>query len=238
MEAGQTMQPGGSSVTLAHVGKAFGALKALDDISLSIAAGTVQGVIGPPGAGKSTLLRCIAGRETIDRGTIRLGGEPVTASDAGVAPLIGARADLPEHMTALQQIIEGPLSRLRRPRREMVAAAMAALERVGLAGRRDAYPGELSGAERQRVAIARALAVRPGLTLFDASTAALPSGQAGDVLELMRSLAAGGMTMIVVTDELDFLREVADDVAVMAGGAIVAQGPPQTVLAGMTALLP
>ncbi|MCO5091440.1 amino acid ABC transporter ATP-binding protein [Bosea sp. (in: a-proteobacteria)] len=226
MDAAQGTEADGVSVTLAHVEKSFGGVRALDDVSLSVGAGTVLCVIGPPGAGKSTLLRCVGGLETIDRGTIRLDGGPV-------APLIGERADLPEAMTALQQIIEGPLSGLKRPRRQLVAAAMAALERVGLADRRDAYPAELSGAERQCVAIARALAVRPGLMLFDAPTAGLEPDEAGAVLEVMRGLAAGGMTMIVVTDALDFVRAAASAVIFMDEGKIVAPAPGLAMRAGL-----
>jgi polar amino acid transport system ATP-binding protein len=136
-------------------------------------------------------------------------------------------------MTALQQIIEGPLSGLKRPRREIVAQAMAALERVGLAGRRDAYPGELSEGERRRVAIACALAVRPRLMLFDAPTAALAPEQAVEVLAVMRDLAAGGMTMIVVTDDPDFVRAVASAAVFMDKGEIAGPAPGLAMRAGL-----
>lgn len=221
----------GAAVKIAHVSKRFGALTALNSVSFSIEPGKVLCLVGPPGAGKSTLLRCIGGREAIDQGTIGIDGEPIGPESAPhVIGMVSRQPDLFDHMTALQHIIEGPLALLRRPRREIAMAAMTALERVGLAERRDAYPSELSGGERQRVAIARALAAKPRLMLFDEPTAGLDLDAAGEVLDVMRNLAASGLTLIVATHELSFISAVADDVACMIGGEIVEQGPPRNVL--------
>ena len=233
-------------VTIANVSKLFGDLKALNNVSLSIEPGTVQCIIGPSGSGKSTLLRCINQLEKIDQGAIRVDGELIGYRRVGdelheltdieiarqrlVTGMVFQRFNLFNHMTALQNIIEGPLTVLKRPRKEIVAEAMALLERVGLAEKRDSYPSELSGGQQQRIAIARALAMKPKLMLFDEPTSALDPELVGEVLNVMRDLAASGMTMIVVTHELGFAREVASDVVFMDKGEIVEQGPPQTVL--------
>ncbi|MGO4407389.1 amino acid ABC transporter ATP-binding protein [Bosea sp. RAF48] len=233
-------------VAIANVSKFFGDLKALNDVSLSIEPGMVQCIIGPSGSGKSTLLRCINQLEKIDQGAIRVDGEligyrrvgnelheltdPEIARQRLVTGMVFQRFNLFNHMTALQNIIEGPLTVLKRPRKEIVAEATALLERVGLADKRDAYPSELSGGQQQRIAIARALAMKPKLMLFDEPTSALDPELVGEVLNVMRDLAASGMTMIVVTHELGFAREVANDVVFMDKGEIVEQGPPQTVL--------
>ncbi|KRE02769.1 ectoine/hydroxyectoine ABC transporter ATP-binding protein EhuA [Bosea sp. Root670] len=233
-------------VTIANVSKIFGELKALNDVSLSIQPGTVQCIIGPSGSGKSTLLRCINQLEKIDKGAIRVDGELIGYRRVGdelheltdveiarqrlVTGMVFQRFNLFNHMTALQNIIEGPLTVLKQPRKQIVAEATALLERVGLADKRDAYPSELSGGQQQRVAIARALAMKPKLMLFDEPTSALDPELVGEVLNVMRDLAASGMTMIVVTHELGFAREVAGDVVFMDKGEIVEQGPPQTVL--------
>ena len=233
-------------VTAANVTKRFGELRALNDVSLTIAPGAVQCIIGPSGSGKSTLLRCINQLEKIDQGAIRVDGEligyrrvgdelheltdPEIARQRLVTGMVFQRFNLFNHMTALQNIIEGPLTVLKRPRKEIVAEAMALLERVGLAEKRDSYPSELSGGQQQRIAIARALAMKPKLMLFDEPTSALDPELVGEVLNVMRDLAASGMTMVVVTHELGFAREVAGDVVFMDKGEIVEQGPPQTVL--------
>ena len=233
-------------VTIANVSKFFGELKALNNVSLSIEPGMVQCIIGPSGSGKSTLLRCINQLEKIDQGAIRVDGEligyrrvgdelheltdPEIARQRLATGMVFQRFNLFNHMTALQNIIEGPLTVLKRPRKEIVAEAMALLERVGLAEKRDSYPSELSGGQQQRIAIARALAMKPKLMLFDEPTSALDPELVGEVLNVMRDLAASGMTMIVVTHELGFAREVANDVVFMDKGEIVEQGPPQTVL--------
>ncbi|WP_293798501.1 amino acid ABC transporter ATP-binding protein [uncultured Bosea sp.] len=233
-------------VTIANVSKIFGELKALNNVSLAIEPGTVQCIIGPSGSGKSTLLRCINQLEKIDQGAIRVDGELIgyrrvgdelhELTDAEIARqrlvtgMVFQRFNLFNHMTALQNIVEGPLTVLKQPRKQIIAEAMALLERVGLADKRDSYPSELSGGQQQRVAIARALAMKPKLMLFDEPTSALDPELVGEVLNVMRDLAASGMTMIVVTHELGFAREVAGDVVFMDKGEIVEQGPPQTVL--------
>lgn len=233
-------------VVAASVTKQFGPLKALNKVSLSVLPGAVQCIIGPSGSGKSTLLRCINQLEKIDAGAIMVAGELIgyrrvgnelhELSDVEIARqrlktgMVFQRFNLFNHMTVLQNIIEGPLTVLKRPRRETIAEAMALLERVGLAEKRDSYPIELSGGQQQRIAIARALAMKPQLMLFDEPTSALDPELVGEVLNVMRDLAASGMTMIVVTHELGFAREVANDVVFMDKGEIVEQGPPQQVL--------
>lgn len=232
VSAAQTMKAG-AAVSIAHASKRFGEVKALSGVSLAIGPGMVQCLIGPPGAGKSTLLRCIGGAEAIDEGTLHLDGAPIeteTARQGLVVGMVPQRPELFDHMTALQHILEGPLALLRRSRRDTVVEAMAALERVGLADRRDSYPSELSGGERQRLAIARALVAKPRLLLLDEPTAGLDPGAAGEVLDVMRRLAGSGLTLIVATHELGFISEVADDVAFMDGGEIVEQGLPQSIL--------
>ncbi|MGX1786070.1 amino acid ABC transporter ATP-binding protein [Bosea sp. NPDC055332] len=233
-------------VVAASVTKQFGPLKALNNVSLSVVPGAVQCIIGPSGSGKSTLLRCINQLEKIDAGAITVAGELIgyrrvgnelhELSDAEIARqrlktgMVFQRFNLFNHMTVLQNIIEGPLTVLKRPRREIVAEGMALLERVGLAEKRDSYPIELSGGQQQRIAIARALAMKPQVMLFDEPTSALDPELVSEVLNVMRDLAASGMTMIVVTHELGFAREVASDVVFMDKGEIVEQGPPQQVL--------
>jgi polar amino acid transport system ATP-binding protein len=233
-------------VVAANVTKQFGPLKALNTVSLEVMPGTVQCIIGPSGSGKSTLLRCINQLEKIDKGAIMVAGELIgyrragdelrELSDAEIARqrlktgMVFQRFNLFNHMTALQNIIEGPVTVLKRPRREAIAEAEALLARVGLSAKRDAYPIELSGGQQQRIAIARALAMKPELMLFDEPTSALDPELVGEVLTVMRDLAATGMTMIVVTHELGFAREVAGDVVFMDKGEIVERGTPQEVL--------
>ncbi|WP_152012482.1 MULTISPECIES: amino acid ABC transporter ATP-binding protein [unclassified Bosea (in: a-proteobacteria)] len=233
-------------VVAASVTKQFGPLKALNKVSLSVLPGAVQCIIGPSGSGKSTLLRCINQLEKIDAGAITVAGELIgyrrvgnelhELSDVEIARqrlktgMVFQRFNLFNHMTVLQNIIEGPLTVLKRPRREIIAEGMALLERVGLAEKRDSYPIELSGGQQQRIAIARALAMKPQVMLFDEPTSALDPELVGEVLNVMRDLAATGMTMIVVTHELGFAREVASDVVFMDKGEIVEQGPPPQVL--------
>jgi polar amino acid transport system ATP-binding protein len=228
------------------VTKRFGTLAALDDVSLEIAPGEVVCIVGPSGSGKSTLLRCINQLERIDSGAIWVdgeltgfrqeGGRLVELTDRDIARqrlasgMVFQRFNLFAHMTALQNIIEGPVTVLKRPRRDAIAEAEALLARVGLAEKRDAYPSELSGGQQQRVAIARALAMKPRLMLFDEPTSALDPELVGEVLAVMRDLARSGMTMIVVTHELGFAREVASRVVFMDQGRLVEQGPPAQVL--------
>ena len=233
-------------VVAADVRKTFGSVQALDGVSIEISAGRVLCIVGPSGSGKSTFLRCINQLERIDSGAIWVDGELVgyrrvgdklyELTDAEVARqrlasgMVFQRFNLFQHLTAIENIIEGPVTVQKRRRSEAIDEAMALLERVGLAAKRDAYPSELSGGQQQRVAIARALAMRPKLMLFDEPTSALDPELVGDVLAVMRNLASSGMTMIVVTHELGFAREVANEVVFMDQGAIVERGPPQDVL--------
>ncbi|MEI8147102.1 MAG: amino acid ABC transporter ATP-binding protein [Alphaproteobacteria bacterium] len=233
-------------VVAVDVVKSFGRLNALDGVSISVPRGEVACVIGPSGSGKSTLLRCINQLETITAGALWVDGELAgyrrvgdtlrELSDREIARqrlacgMVFQRFNLFHHMTALANIIEGPMRVLGRPRAEAVDEAMTLLARVGLTDKRDAYPIELSGGQQQRVAIARALAMRPKLMLFDEPTSALDPELVGEVLGVMRDLAASGMTMLVVTHELGFAREVASRVVFMDHGRIVEDGPPSTVL--------
>lgn len=233
-------------VVAADVRKAFGSVQALDGVSIEIPAGQVLCIVGPSGSGKSTLLRCINQLERIDSGAIwvdgeligyrRVGNKLYELTDAEIARqrlssgMVFQRFNLFQHMTALENIVEGPVTVQKRRRNEVIDEAMALLKRVGLSEKRDAYPSELSGGQQQRVAIARALAMKPKLMLFDEPTSALDPELVGEVLAVMRDLARSGMTMIVVTHELGFAREVANEVVFMDRGAIVERGSPQEVL--------
>jgi polar amino acid transport system ATP-binding protein len=233
-------------VVAVNVHKYFGNLCALKNVSIDLAKGEVLCVIGPSGSGKSTFLRCINQLEKIDQGAIWIDGELVgfrrdgdalyELSDKEIAQqristgMVFQRFNLFGHMTALQNIIEGPLTVQKRTRAEVTQEALALLKRVGLLDKRDVYPAQLSGGQQQRVAIARALAMRPKLMLFDEPTSALDPELVGEVLAAMRDLAESGMTMIVVTHELGFAREVASRVVFMDVGTIVESGSPQEVL--------
>ncbi|MGK9165199.1 amino acid ABC transporter ATP-binding protein [Inquilinus limosus] len=233
-------------VVAADVHKHFGSLHALQGVSLQVERGEVLCIIGPSGSGKSTLLRCINQLESVDGGAVWVDGELAgfrrdgdalyALTDREVARqrlasgMVFQRFNLFAHMTVLANIIEGPVTVQKRPKAEAVAEAMTLLQRVGLADKRDAYPAELSGGQQQRIAIARALAMKPKLMLFDEPTSALDPELVGEVLAVMRDLAASGMTMIVVTHELGFAREVANRVVFMDRGRIVEMGPPQQVL--------
>jgi polar amino acid transport system ATP-binding protein len=233
-------------VVAVNVHKYFGNLCALKNVSIDVAKGEVLCVIGPSGSGKSTFLRCINQLEKTDQGAIWIDGELVgfrrdgdalyELSDKEIAQqristgMVFQRFNLFGHMTALQNIIEGPLTVQKRARAEVTQEALALLKRVGLLDKRDVYPAQLSGGQQQRVAIARALAMRPKLMLFDEPTSALDPELVGEVLAAMRDLAESGMTMIVVTHELGFAREVASRVVFMDEGAIVESGSPQEVL--------
>ena len=237
----------GPMVRIAAANRHFGSYHALRDIDLEVAPGEVVCVIGPSGSGKSTLLRCIHQLEVIDSGAIWVAGElagyRVVGSalhpldDAAIAVqrrkvgMVFQRFNLFAHLTVLQNLIEGPVTVHKRPRTEAVAHARELLARVGLSDRENHYPSELSGGQQQRVAIARALAMRPQLMLFDEPTSALDPELVGEVLATMRDLAASGMTMVVVTHELGFAREVAERVVFMDAGAIVETGPTASVLA-------
>jgi ABC-type polar amino acid transport system, ATPase component len=221
-------------IAVSHVSKAFGANQVLRDVSFEVARGEVVCLIGPSGSGKSTVLRCINGLETHDGGDIRVDGISVTrqtlpAIRAKLA-MVFQRFNLFPHRTVLENVIEGPIHAQGRPRAEAEAEARELLAKVGVGDKADMLPGRLSGGQQQRVGIARALAMKPQAILFDEPTSALDPERVGDVLRIMRDLAAEGMTMVIVTHEMDFAREVADRVLFMDGGEIVEAGPARELL--------
>jgi polar amino acid transport system ATP-binding protein len=233
-------------VEIRGVQKSFGHTPVLKDVSLAIPSGSVTCLIGPSGSGKTTLLRCVNRLETVDAGIILVDGELVGATrhrgrlveakESAIARtrrhtgMVFQRFNLFPHRTVLENVIEGPTQVLGRLRAEVTEEAMVLLERVGLADKAAAYPQELSGGQQQRIAIARALAMKPKLMLFDEPTSALDPELVGEVLSVMKDLAFEGMTMMVVTHELGFAREVSDQVVFMAGGVVVESGPPDAVL--------
>ena len=228
------------------VHKRFGRLEVLKGISLRVRPSEVMCVIGPSGSGKSTFLRCINHLEKIDAGRLWVDGELVGYRQRGdrlyelrdreVARkrqeigMVFQRFNLFPHMTALQNVTEAPLRVKGEPRAQIRERAHALLRQVGLADKANAYPRELSGGQQQRVAIARALAMRPKLMLFDEPTSALDPELVGDVLTVMRQLAEDGMTMVVVTHEMGFAREVGDSLVFMDNGVVVEHGAPRDVI--------
>ncbi|MEV7280308.1 amino acid ABC transporter ATP-binding protein [Streptomyces sp. NPDC093111] len=235
-----------SKVRIRSVRKSFGALEVLRGIDLDVRPGEVTVILGPSGSGKSTLLRTINHLEKVDSGSISVDGTLVGYRRSGdklyelrEREILRQRTrigfvfqnfHLFPHLTVLENIVEAPVSALKRPRKEAELAALTLLERVGLADKAHAYPKQLSGGQQQRVAIARALALEPSLLLFDEPTSALDPELVGEVLDVIKDLAASGTTMIVVTHEIGFAREVADTVVFMDEGRIVEQGPPAEVL--------
>jgi len=229
------------------VHKRFGRLEVLCGITLEVGRGEVMCVIGPSGSGKSTFLRAINHLEKINSGRLSVDGDLVgyreqggklhELRDSDVARrraeigMVFQRFNLFPHKTALENVIEAPRLVRGVPKAQAIEEAKALLERVGLADKLESYPSQLSGGQQQRVAIARALAMKPKLMLFDEPTSALDPELVGDVLDVMRGLAADGMTMIVVTHEMGFAREVADKLVFMDGGVIVESGDPREVLA-------
>lgn len=232
------------AVKITRAYKAFGALQVLKGVDLDVEPGTVTVILGPSGSGKSTLLRLINQLETLDGGSIEVDGElmgfkPVTHNGKQVLQtlddreiarqrtklgMVFQRFNLFPHMTALQNVMEAPVHVAGMSKADAKDRAMKELRRVGLADRADHYPMQLSGGQQQRVAIARALAMNPEIMLFDEPTSALDPELVGEVLKVMRSLADDGMTMIVVTHEIGFAREVADQVVFMDGGVVQESG--------------
>lgn len=226
--------------------KRFNGITVLNGIDLQVARGETVCIIGPSGSGKSTFLRCLNHLETIDAGRVEIDGETMgyerhrghlrELTDRDIARqrqrvgMVFQSFNLFAHRTVLQNIIEAPTQIKQEPRNDAVAHAHDLLQKVGLGDRADAYPRELSGGQQQRVAIARALAMRPAVMLFDEPTSALDPELVGEVLTVMRGLAASGMTMIVVTHELGFARDVADRLIFMDGGTIIEEGPPTELL--------
>ncbi len=233
-------------VRIEGVHKNFGPLHVLNGIDLVINRGEVVVLLGASGSGKSTLLRCINHLETVSAGRIWVGEEVIGYRQVGTKlhemsdkeaarqrrsiGMVFQRWNLFPHMTAIENIVEGPVQVQRRKPAEAKQAAQELLEKVGLGDRGNQYPRQMSGGQQQRVAIARALALNPELMLFDEPTSALDPELVGEVLQVMRDLGDSGMTMIVVTHEIGFAKDVADRVAFMADGEIVELGPPEEVL--------
>ncbi|WHZ11397.1 MAG: ABC transporter, ATP-binding protein (cluster 3, basic aa/glutamine/opines) [Burkholderiaceae bacterium] len=233
-------------VAVQDVHKRFGREEVLKGIDLDVAAGEVLVLLGPSGSGKSTLLRCVNHLEKIDAGRIVVDGELVGYRERGDLlyemherevcrqraniGMVFQRFNLFPHLTVLENVIEAPLRVKRQAKAEAVERARGLLERVGLLAKADVYPARLSGGQQQRVAIARALAMQPKLMLFDEPTSALDPELVDEVLSVMRGLAKEGMTMIVVTHEMGFARDVGHRVVFMDGGVVVEAGPPEQVL--------
>jgi len=232
-------------IRLEQINKSFGHLHVLRDVSLEVQKGEVVCIIGPSGGGKSTLLRCINHLEKIDSGTIYFEGTPVyrfTQNGKHVVDpdhrieqfrsqigMVFQSFNLFPHFTALENIMVAPVHVRGEARDEVRQRALALIAKVGLSDKVDAYPHELSGGQQQRVAIARALAMQPKAMLFDEVTSALDPELIGEVLRVMRRLAAEGMTMLVVTHEMGFARDIADRVVFMADGIVVEEGTPQQI---------
>ncbi len=246
--AEETAQQGTGKVlvSLEHAKKSFGDTPVLKDISLSVREGEVWGIIGPSGGGKSTLLRCCTLLETLDSGSLRF-GDLAVAEDNGAGhsvyadkdTLAGARQrfglvfqnfNLFPHYTVLQNIIDAPVSVQKVPKDQAIARAHELLEKMDLAGKEDYVPCDLSGGQQQRVAIARALAMRPDVLFFDEPTSALDPELTKGVLNVIRQLAEEKMTMVIVTHEMTFARDVADHIVFMDAGVVVEEGPAQQVI--------
>jgi len=225
-------------VSLRGVNKSFGAQQVLFDVSLDVAPGEVVVVIGPSGSGKSTLCRCINRLETIDSGAILLAGAPLPQEGRALAAMraqigmVFQSFNLFSHRSVLENVAMGPRKVLRRLRAEADADARRLLARVGLAHKAEAAPAELSGGQQQRVALARALAMNPKVMLFDEPTSALDPELVGEVLRVMRALAEEGMTMLVVTHEMSFARNVSNRVVFMREGVVDSTGTPDEMFGG------
>lgn len=228
-------------LTVTDVHKTFGSTEVLRGVDLTVHRGDVVAVIGASGSGKTTLLRCLNGLETPDRGVVEMDGGPrVDFATRPPRKLVHALRDrsamvfqqhnLFPHRTVIQNVLEGPLVVQKRPVAEATAEAEALLARVGLADKRDVYPAQLSGGQQQRVGIVRALALHPDLLLFDEPTSALDPELVGEVLSLILELAREGWTMVIVTHELQFAREVASTVVFVDQGRVLESGPPSQVL--------
>ncbi|HYS35575.1 MAG TPA: amino acid ABC transporter ATP-binding protein [Pseudonocardiaceae bacterium] len=242
-----TASPPTEMVRAESVHKSFGRLDVLKGIDLVVRPGEVSVVIGPSGSGKSTFLRCINHLEKINAGRIWVDGDLIGYRERGgklhemrerevaaqrrAIGMVFQRFNLFPHMTALENVAEAPVRVKRQPRAEVREIAHALLRRVGLADKTDSYPAQLSGGQQQRVAIARALAMQPKLMLFDEPTSALDPELVGEVLDVMKDLARDGMTMIVVTHEIGFAREVGDSLIFMDDGVVVEAGPPRDLIA-------
>ena len=234
-----------SILAMQNVRKSFGTLDVLKDVSLTVERGEVVSIIGPSGSGKSTLLRCATLLETMDGGSLAYVGDIAASQGADGRSVYADRAALRRiksrfglvfqqfnlfpHYTVLKNVMDAPVAVQKRERGEVRELSLSLLERMGLADKADAYPGQLSGGQQQRVAIARALALRPDILFFDEPTSALDPELTGEVLKVIRSLAEEHMTMVIVTHEMAFARAVSRRVIFMDGGVIVEQGDPEQV---------
>jgi polar amino acid transport system ATP-binding protein len=224
-------------VRLAEVHKSFGAITVLKGVSMAVMKGEVICIIGPSGSGKSTLLRCINALVPIQRGSILVEGQEVNDPKLDKLALrrkvgmVFQQYNLFPHKTALENVMMAPIHVLKRDRGQVEAEALALIRKVRLQGKEHAYPGELSGGQQQRIAIARSLAMNPDVMLFDEVTAALDPETVKDVLVTIRELAEDGMTCMIVTHEMGFAREVADQVYFTDGGVLVEHGPPKQFFA-------
>jgi polar amino acid transport system ATP-binding protein len=224
------------ALLLDGVHKSFGALEVLRGIDLTLAEHEVVCLIGASGSGKSTLLRCVNLLEPIDAGRIVVEGEDITARGVDVnrirrrIGIVFQAYNLFPHMSVLRNVTLAPTLALHKPRAEAAAEATALLGRFGLADKRDDYPDRLSGGQQQRVAIVRALAMRPDMMLLDEVTSALDPELVAEVLEVIRELADGGMTMLIATHEMSFARDIADRICFLDAGVILEQGPPEELL--------
>ncbi|WP_408906348.1 amino acid ABC transporter ATP-binding protein [Roseomonas sp. 18066] len=237
--------PPGASVEIRGVTKSFGALRVLDEVSLQLPAGSVTAIIGPSGSGKSTLLRAINRLERPDSGFVLIDGEVMgyrregdvlqelkeseTLQRRAVLGMVFQNFNLFPHLTALQNVAEAPVATGGASRAVAEAEAAALLARVGLADKAEAYPRQLSGGQQQRVAIARAMALRPRVLLFDEPTSALDPELVKEVLDVIQALARSGTTLVIVTHEIGFAREVADRIVFMEAGRIVEAGTPEQI---------
>jgi hypothetical protein len=234
-----------SLLEMKHVKKTFGSLEVLKDISIEVNEGEVVAIIGPSGSGKSTFLRCATLLENMDEGTLSYCGESATINESGVAQYVDKKKlhsirnnfglvfqnfNLFPHFSVLKNVIDAPINVQKRDKAEVTAEARELLKKVGLENKEDSYPGQLSGGQQQRVAIARALAMNPKMLFFDEPTSALDPEITAGILKLLRELANEKMTMVIVTHEIDFARNVADRVIFMDGGVIVEEGKPQDVI--------
>lgn len=223
-------------ISVCDIHKHYGPLEVIKGVSFDVTPGEVVCIIGPSGSGKSTILRCMNGLETYQQGEIRIDGQRVDPNDRSIIGLrqrvsmVFQRFNLFPHRTAHENVMEGPVFVKGMNRAKARDLAAMYLEKVGLADKMQSYPDNLSGGQQQRVAIARALAMEPEAILFDEPTSALDPELVGDVLGVMRQVAEDGMTMVVVTHEMGFAREVADRVLFLEGGVIVEQGPANDVL--------
>ncbi len=224
-----------NKIVVKNLKKTFGSLEVLKDINMEVEEGEVVCLIGPSGSGKSTFLRCLNRLEDITAGVVLVDGHAMSDKKINLNKIrenigmVFQHFNLFPHLTVLENITIAPVELKKMSKADARERAMELLDKVGLAEKADAYPAQLSGGQKQRVAIARALAMNPDIMLFDEPTSALDPEMVGEVLEVMKQLAADGMTMVVVTHEMGFAREVADRVVFMDGGYIVEEGTPEEV---------